>query len=269
MPDPDFRMFIDDTGCVRDEATNHPQRRFGGVVATIFNLNYLRQTFEPGFDSLRERHFGRGANGHLPILHLRKMKNPSQHGPFAALSNNEYRERWEKDCFSMYQRAQYTVVSVCIDKVAFYAANPSWERSIYELLVGNAIERFFYFLRAHNATGDVMAEATNSSLDRQLKDLYLGFYNNGTQHISAQSLQNRLSSREIKIKPKSENVQGLQFSDLLASTCFSHCKRIYADGPEYDEFAMKVANLMENEKFYRHPTSGNPHGYGRIWRPER
>ena len=46
----------------------------------------------------------------------------------------------------MYERAQYTVISVCVDKVAFYAAHPNWEGTIYEMLVGNAVERYFVFL---------------------------------------------------------------------------------------------------------------------------
>lgn len=141
-----FRMFIDDTGCVRDEATNHPQRRYGGIVAVIFDLDYLRDTFEPSFDKLRDRHFPRKTDGSRPVLHLRKMKNPDRRGPFSCLSSADRRSDWERDCMSMYQRAQYTVVAVGIDKIAFYAKHPGWQGSVYETLVGNAIERFFYFL---------------------------------------------------------------------------------------------------------------------------
>lgn len=263
-----YRMFIDDTGCIRDEATNHPQRRYGAVVATIFDLDYLRSTFEPGFDRLRERHFGFTEDGSLPILHLRKMKNPNEKGPFAKLLDQDCREKWQSDCFKMYSKASYTVISVCVDKVAFYAAHPKFEGGIYELLVGNAIERYFYFLKNLNSSGDVMAEATNGPLDQHLKELFSKFYNNGTEHINGESLRPVLTSKEIKIKPKSSNIQGLQFADLLASTCFSHCKRIYAGGPKFDKFAMEVADLMENEKFYRNPVNNSPHGYGRIWRPK-
>lgn len=167
---------------------------------------------------------------------------------------------------SMYRRAQYTVVAVGIDKIAFYAQHAGWNGSIYETLVGNAIERYFYFLRGRG-TGDVMAEATNSPLDQKLKHLYSKFWQNGTDHISGDKLRPVLSSKEIKIKPKSQDVAGLQFADLLASTCFSHCKRIYADGPAFDPFAMSVADLIEREKFYRNPKTRDPHGYGRVWRP--
>lgn len=259
-------MFIDDTGCVKDEATNHPQRRFGGIVAVIFELDYLHLRFEPGFDILRRRHFGYRSDGSLPILHLRKMKNPNSNGPFAPLLIENNRLKWERDCLRMYRIADYQVISVCVDKVAFYAAHPNWDGGIYKLLVGNAIERFFYFLRGRG-TGDVMAEATNGPLDEHLKTLYSDFYHHGTDHIPASRLQPVLASKEIKIKPKSANIAGLQFADLLASTCFSHCKRIYAQGGEFHPFSMNVADVIENHKFYRNPSTGNPNGYGRIWRP--
>ncbi|MCB1340204.1 MAG: hypothetical protein KDK24_03885 [Pseudooceanicola sp.] len=251
---------------MRNEATNHPQRRYGGVVAVIFDLDYLHTTFEPSFDILRERHFERREDGRLPILHLRKMKNPDPRGPFSSLLDAEKRALWEKDCLGMYRRAKYSVVSVGIDKIAFYAQHGSWQGSIYETLVGNAIERFFYFLRGRG-TGDVVAEATNSDLDGQLAAMYRKFWEEGTDHISADSLRPVLTSKEIKIKPKSKDIIGLQMADLLASTCFSHCKRIYAKGPAFDPFAMSVADLMEGEKFYRNPATNDPHGYGRVWRP--
>jgi hypothetical protein len=166
----------------------------------------------------------------------------------------------------MYERATYTVVSVGVDKIAFYARHATWEKSIYELLVGNAIERFFYFLR-DKGTGDVMAEATNCPLDDELRSLYKNFYNNGTEHIPGDRLRSVLTSAEIKIKPKKKNIAGLQLADLLASTCFAHLRRTYSNGPDFDPFAMRVADLIEREKFYRHPETNKPHGFGRIWRP--
>lgn len=166
----------------------------------------------------------------------------------------------------MYQNANYSVVCACVDKISFYAQHPGWQGSIYELLVQNAIERYFYFLRGRG-TGDVMVEATNSPSDNEIKIMHRRCYNEGTEHIDANRIQYALSSADIKIKPKSKNIAGLQFADLLASTCFSHCKRIHAGGAPYDRFAMRVADIIENDKFYRNPQNGDPRGYGRVWRP--
>jgi len=257
-------MFIDDTGNVHSRTSNHPQNRFAGVVGVIFEMDYLHTTFEPSFNKLKGRHFGVGPDGKPPVLHLRRMKKAE--APLTHLTSECCRKRWEKDCMRMYTIAAYSVIAICVDKVAFYAAHPEWQGSVYKLLVGNAIERYFYFLRNKRSTGDVLTEATNSDLDQEIKELYSGFHANGTDHITGPTLRTRLSSNEIKIKPKSANIPGLPLADLLAATCFSHCKKIYAEGPDYDTFAMEVADLIEGHKFYR-DNKGNPHRYGRVWRP--
>ena len=38
----------------------------------------------------------------------------------------------------------------------------------------------------------------------------------GTDFLSAQELQNYITSKEIKLKPKSANIAGLQLADLVA-----------------------------------------------------
>lgn len=257
-------MFIDDTGNVHSTTSDHPQSRYAGIVGVVLELDYIRSTFDTSFQKLKARHFGVTRDGQSHILHLRRMKKAE--GPFAHLKNECCRRSWERDCFSMYQRAKYHVITVCVDKTAFAQRHPNWNRSIYGMLVGNAIERYFYFLRSRNGQGDVVSEATNSKLDGVLKDLYKEFYETGTDHIRSHMLRPRLTSREIKIEPKTRNIPGIQMADLLAATCFSHCKRIYANGPAFDAFAMRVADLIEREKFYR-SDNGNPHGYGRVWRP--
>ncbi len=259
-----YRMFIDDTGNVHHTASNHPQTRYAGITGVIFEWNYLHSTFDPGMLRLKERHFGIDQKTlKPPLLHLRKMKRAMP--PFGCLSDMGAKEHWEKACFSMYRRAQYQVITVGVDKVAFYARYPNWQGSFYEMLVGDAIERYFYFLR-YRGVGDVMAETVNKDRDQELRALYERFYERGTDHIPAERLRPVLTSKEIKIKPKAADVQGLQMADMLASTCFAHQRRLHADGPHFDEFAMAVAQLMETEKFYRKP-SGDPNGYGRVWRP--
>jgi|GEM_PF-1218306 len=259
-----YRMFIDDTGNVDNAATNDVQRRFAGITGVILELDYLRETFEAGFLRLKERHFGLTGKGRPPVLHLRQMKRGA--GAFKVLTDANARAKWEAACLRMYNKAEYTVITTCIDKVAFYAAYPKWQGSVYEMLVGDAIERYFYFLR-YKGVGDVMAEAINKDKDNELKELYRRFYERGTDHIKAERLQKVLTSKEIKIQPKEADVQGLQMADLLASTCSSHCRRMYDNGPVYDAFAMQVADVVEEYKFYRN-SKGAPNGYGRIWRPQ-
>src|SRR4051812_22815623 len=111
-------MFFNDTGNVEAPATNEPARRFPGITAVIFELDYLRHTFEPSLLKLKERHFGLTDKGRPPILHLRQMKRAA--GAFARLADRRIREEWQTACFRMFSLADYAVISVGIDKIQFY-----------------------------------------------------------------------------------------------------------------------------------------------------
>lgn len=258
-----FRMFIDDTGLVTQLVSEHPQQRYASITGVILEWDYLTNKFDPDFIDLKRKHFGVDSNDQTHVLHLRKIKKCD--GPFQVLSIPEKRDAWEKACLSMYERAKFHVITVCIDKLQYRERYPDSEKSFYQMLVGNAIERYYYFLRG-NGTGDVMAEATNQSLDAELKRLYRRFYESGSDHISAERLQSVLTSKEIKIKEKKENIPGLQLADLLASPCFAHCKAVYTGCDPAKGYSGKVGAAIEQHRFYR-DHSGNPHRYGRVWRP--
>lgn len=68
------------------------------------------------------------------------------------------------------------------------------------------IERFFFFLESVNAVGDVMVESRGGKEDVRLKKSYLRIFENGTQFVDAVRLQKRLTSKELKVKPKMLNI---------------------------------------------------------------
>jgi hypothetical protein len=259
-----YRMFIDDTGEVDNAATNNVERRFASITGVIFDLDYYTATFDASFRALKFRSFGNTKKGRPPIVHRRALIDAS--GAFVRLKEGDHRARWDSACLDMYDRAQYTLVTVCVDKVAFYYKHPAWTGEIYTLLVENAIERYWYFLRSVDGIGDVMAESIGKP-DLALKARYAHVYVHGTYHIPADRLQHLLTSKEIKIKPKSDDISGLQMADLLAKGCFDHCRHIYAGGPAQRGFSAEVSAIIEAKKYYR-DSSGNPHRYGRIWRPQ-
>jgi len=259
-----FRMFIDDTGEVDNAATNQPERRFASITGVIFDLDYYHNVFDASFRKVKFTQFGDTIRGRPPILHRRALIDAS--GAFACLQNAEVRAQWDARCLDMYRRADYQVVTTCVDKVAFYYHHPDWSGEIYSMLVQNAIERYWYFLRAHDGIGDVVAESIGKP-DLALKARYATAYENGTDHISAENIQKRLTSKEIKIKPKSDDISGLQMADLLAKSSFDHCRCLYAKGNRQAGFSAKVSGLLEERKYYR-DEKGNPHGYGRVWRPQ-
>lgn len=167
----------------------------------------------------------------------------------------------------MMKRADYAVITVCLDKVSFYYHHPKATLDVYETLIQNALERYFYFLKARSAVGDVFVEAQNPGTDEIIKNRYRKAVADGTEFISGPKLQSVLTSREVNIAPKRRGLPGLQMADLLARPAFAHCRAVYTgDSGDLKGFAAEVAPILEALKFYR-DSSGNPDRYGRCWRP--
>lgn len=237
------------------------------MTGIIFDRSYLHATFEPSFAKIVRRHFGVKEDGGTPVLHRRQMISPPQKGPFACLSEPAKREAWDRACLDMMSRASYTAITISLDKVAFYYHHPGSKLDVYEVLIQNAVERYFYFLRAHGR-GDVIVEAQNPGTDRIIRNRFRNVIENGTEHISADKLQDVFTSKEINVEPKKTGYAGLQMADLIARPAFAHCRAIYTnDTSDLTAFARQISPILENYKFYR-DKAGNPDRYGRVWRPQ-
>lgn len=259
-------MFIDDTGDVEDAATADPKRRYASISGVIFEWDYYHHVFEPAFRELSLKHFGLNSKGNARCLRRHDIMNKL--GPFSVLADPERCAAWDEDIFALYTEAPFTVITSAVDKIAFYYKHPKWRGDMYLMLVQNAVERYYYFLKANESEGDVVAEELNRKKDRALSARYRRIVENGFQQHTGADLQRHLTSLEMKIRPKPDNVCGLQIADLLAAICFHHCHRIYGKGRGPRNFSAKVATLIEESKFYRHAVTGDPHGFGRIWRPK-
>lgn len=60
-----------------------------------------------------------------------------------------------------------------------------------------------------------MAEARGGAEDRTLKESYSRTFERGAWQFAAEKIQAALTSRELKLKPKSQDIAGLQLADLL------------------------------------------------------
>lgn len=261
-------MFVDDTGDVTPSTTNNASTRFASLTGVIFERDYLISTFEPGWRKVVGRTFGLDEAGNPPVLHRRKMISPPKQGPFSCLHDPASRLNWNSSCLDMMTRASYSVITVSLDKVAFYYHHPKAVLDVYETLFQNIVERYFYFLRK-NGTGDVVVEAQNSGTDAAIKERYRAIMDGGTEHINSNMLNSVFTSREIKIVSKDRGMIGLQMADLLARPAFAHCRAVYTGATgDLAGFAREIAPILESYKFYR-DGEGNPDRYGRVWRPQK
>jgi hypothetical protein len=61
-----------------------------------------------------------------------------------------------------------------------------------------------------------------------LKESYRKIFTQGTEYIRAQDIDDTLTSKELKVKPKTANVAGLQIADLLAYPLYRYTLQHYS-----------------------------------------
>ena len=128
------------------------------------------------------------------------------------------------------------------------------------------LERYVLWLQGLKVHGDVMAESRGGKEDIRLKASFLGLTEGGTEHISAQIIQRWLTSKQLKVKPKPNNIAGLQLADLIAHPSFKAVQARRNREALPATYGGRIAEVLERSKYRRSPT-GRIEGYGRKWLP--
>ena len=91
-----------------------------------------------------------------------------------------------------------------------------WRYDPYHYCLAILLERYALFLARINARGDAMAESRGGKADMRLKESFHRLWKQGSDYIDAETFQATLTSRQLKVKPKANNIAGLQLADLIA-----------------------------------------------------
>jgi len=206
MSCPSYRLFFDESGSHSAQGEDGPTRHFA-LCGRVFFLEAYKQRFRPAVQGLVTRYFP----GHDPeepvILHRYDIKN--RRGSFAPLQEEQKRLAFDQDLLRLFEISEYDLMTVVLDSQMFFArygpdADPH-VRCLWELLDG-----YCGFLNMKGRAGDVLGEARKQHLDKPLMDAYKTY----CQREGLEPLP--LSSGELKLKPKEQNIVGTQLADLLA-----------------------------------------------------
>lgn len=208
-----YRMYIDEVGNPDLESSNNPLHRFLSLTGIIIELNYVREIIHPQMEELKSRYFDSHPDEPL-IFHRKKLVNAKY--PFQALRNHEIQSAFDRDLINLLRSWEYTVISVCLDKKVHKDTYQVWRYDPYHYCLALMLERFTFFLERTNAVGDVMAESRGGKEDMRLKKSFMKLWTDGTEYIEPNRFQDVLTSKQLKVKPKSNNVSGLQLADLIA-----------------------------------------------------
>lgn len=243
-----YRMYIDEVGNSDLESSENPLHRFLSLSGVILELEYVGQTLHAQMEALKTRYFGSHPDEPV-ILHRKELLNARY--PFQSLCVPEVRSRFDNDLLTFLRDWEFTVISVCLDKKAHKETYKVWRHDPYHYCLALLLERYTFFLEQRKAQGDVMAESRGGKEDMRLKRSFAGLCREGTAYVGPDRFQLVLTSKQLKVKPKSNNISGLQLADVVAHPSRNEIlqENTLLDKP-VAPFALKVIEILQ-EKYYR------------------
>ena len=258
-----YRLYVDEVGNSDLKASTDPNHRYLSLTGVIMELGYVRTTVFPAIETLKSRYFDSHPDDPL-ILHRKELVNKRY--PFYHLRDPAVENAFNDELLDLLRKLDYTVITTVIDKLEHQRRYAIWRYDPYHYCLSVLVERYVLWLERHEAIGDVMAESRGGKEDRRLKDSFARLYEEGTDYVRPAKLAEYLTSKQLKVKPKSNNIAGLQIADLIAHPSFRATQARRSNKPLPANFGGTIAEILEASKYHRSP-SGRINGWGRKWLP--
>ena len=258
-----YRMYVDEVGNSDLEASTDPNHRYLSLTGVIIDLDYVRSTLFPTIENMKQEYFGSHPDNPI-ILHRKRIINKRH--PFEILRNNKIERKFNKSLLNLISDFEYVIITATIDKLEHRQRYKKWRFDPYHYCLAVIVERFVMWLKKRNFIGDVLAESRGGKEDLRLKNSFSSLLSRGSTYMTPDEFEEVLTSCELKVKPKSNNISGLQLADLLAHPSFraSLARRQKRGLP--NNFGGKIAKILEDSKYDRSP-NGKVDGFGRTWLP--
>ena len=243
-----YRIYIDEVGNPDVESSDNPNHRFLSLTGVILELGYVESVVHPQMETLKAKYFRHHPDEPI-IFHRKEMVNTRP--PFEVLKNDEVREKFDEELLSVLQSWEYIVISVCLDKKNHRETYTTWRYEPYHYCLAVLLERYVFFLKQIDACGDVMAESRGGKADMKLKDSFTRLWSNGTDYLKPEEFQEVLTSKQLKVKPKLNNISGLQLADLVAHSSRDEIlKEQGLKDKDFANFPQKIIEILQG-KYYR------------------
>ncbi len=254
-----YRIYIDETGNSDLASSEHPNHRFFSLTGVIAFTGYTRDILHPQMETLKQTFFRHHPDEPV-IFHRKEMVNGL--GPFRPLKDESLRKEFDAVLLQHLRSWDYSVATVLLDKKEFMEKFRDWKHDPYHYCLEVLLESYIVFLDRMDALGDVMIESRGKKEDMRLKKAFSELHANGSDYLSAEHIQERLTSTQIKVKPKSANVAGLQLADMIAHPSRRDVLKrydLFPDGQQARVLGDQIIEIIE-PKYERY--DGKIEGYG-------
>ena len=258
-----FRMYVDEVGNSDLGASQDPNHRYLSLTGVVLELGYVDSHVFPELEALKRKYFGSHPDDPI-VLHRKELVN--QKPPFDALRDLATQDAFNQDVLAFLSRTAFTVFTVVIDKLEHQQRYQVWKFDPYHYCLLVLVERYVLWLRRRQSIGDVLAESRGGKEDRRLKASFERVYDSGSGFVPRQEFAAQLSSRQLKVKAKSNNIAGLQIADMIAHPSYKSALARQNGQPLAINFGGKIAAILENDKYDR-DQQGRIDGWGRKWLP--
>jgi len=259
-----YRLYIDEVGNSGLSAKfQHPNERYLSLTGVIIELHYVDSVVAIQIEELKRRYFKTHVDE--PIIFHRKELVNRRH-PFHELNDPTTEQAFNGDLLGLMRTLEYKVITVVIDKHEHLQRYKVWHHDPYHYCQEVLLERYVLWLEKEGAVGDVMAESRGGHEDRRLKESFNRIWREGTRYVSEKLCSAHLTSQQLKVKTKANNIAGLQLADLTAHPSFRFilCRRQKTAQPK--TFGAQIAQILVDQKYLRKP-SGKLEGWGCKWLP--
>jgi hypothetical protein len=258
---PRYRLYIDESGDHTYNLLDDTSHRYLALLGVWFQQAKDYVEFADYLERFKRMIFGPRPDKPV-VLHRSEIIN--RKGPFGLLCNSQVRKKFDAALIEVIGRAQFKMVCVIIDKQTHLDKYTSPFHP-YHYCLAAMLDRYSGWLNYKNAIGDVMAESRAREEDLQLKEAYRRVYESGTLMFNHELHQKALTSKDIKLKPKTANIAGLQLADILAhpvkQALLFEKGKIVATG---ETFGRQIYGAAEG-KFNVNTLTGQVEGYGKVW----
>lgn len=219
-----YRIYIDEVGNNDLGSSTNPNHRFLCLTGVVFELDYVKNVLTPDIEGLKNKYFE--SHPDEPVIFHRKEMVNKKH-PFKVLANPVVENEFNTEFLHLLDKWKFKSITVLIDKLEHQNKYSTWRYDPYHYCMAIILERFYLRLKDVGCVGDMMFESRGGKEDLRLKESFRKIYEHGTDWVNASDLQDTITSKELKIKPKLANIAGLQVADLVAYPLYRYAMKYY------------------------------------------
>ncbi len=219
-----YRMYIDECGNT-DYGNLDGMERYLTLCGVIIPTEY-KLTLDFKLNQLKERIFNFDIDCEHWSLHKKDAVNKINY--YNVLNDDNIKKLYNKLLLELLKDIPMTIIAVVIDKKSLKEKYGNLVKHPYHYALENLMKRYILFLFGNKSVGDVLIENRSKQNNLELKEYFRNICDNGTIgrngkiDIDSTKFHKCLTSIEIKIETKEDNVAGLQIADCISSVMRNH-----------------------------------------------